>query len=89
VMPGAVWGTWEPRYADPVVYGRTVTDLAARLTKYLADQPATRQELTSRRMWRNLGATKIPRETHSKASKDSLSRNHQLKQQDQWYRRVS
>jgi hypothetical protein len=40
VMPGAVWKTWEPVYADSVAHGKLVLDLAARIQTVLKNLPS-------------------------------------------------
>ena len=72
-MPGAVWKTWEPTYADAVAHGKLVSNLSQKLTKYLRDQPTDLAEVSSRQVWSDLKATKVPRESRSKASKTALS----------------
>jgi hypothetical protein len=87
VMQGATWREWKPVYSDLVEHGKTIRTLADRLDRYLRAIPEDVSERSAKRVWSDLGATKVPRETRSKAVQLMEERYPLWNQHDQWFRR--
>ena len=75
VMPGAIWKTWEPVYADTLAHGKLVVDLAGRIQAVLKAHPEAR--LSSRKLKGLCHAEAVASKTWQRALKQAFQGNPQ------------